>query len=388
MKIALLGTRGVPSNYGGFETFVDQLGRRLAARGHEVTVYCRSHQIHYPGDEYLGMRLVKLPTITNKYLDTFVHTWLSSLHALPQGYDLILYCNVGNSPLTWIPRLRGVPTILHVDGLDWTREKWPPAAKKYIQFAAYLANHCPNTSITDSQVVQRYYRKRFGRELLVIPYGSEVNRLPPGKTLERLGLQPDRYVLSVGRLVPENCVHHLIEAFKGLQTDMKCVIVGDAAYASDYIASLQASARDDPRIVFTGYLFGDGYLELGSNAYVSVITTAASGTHPALVEAMGFGNCVVTQDVPENLETVGDAALIYEGKAGAASLRTVLGRLLATAEEVQEYRRRARVRAQECFSWDAVTTDYERLFYQIARLPLPERLQNPPGGGPATASSS
>lgn len=379
MKIALLGTRGVPANYGGFETFVDQLGRRLVARGHEVTVYCRSHHIHYLGAEYRGMRLVKLPTIANKYLDTFVHTWLSSLHALPRRYDLVLYCNVGNSLLAWIPRVVGVPTVLHVDGLDWTREKWPPAAKKYIQFAARLANHCPNAAVTDSRVVQAYYRRRFGRAPVAIPYGSEVTALPPGETLARLGLEPERYVLFVGRLVPENCAHHLVEAFKRLRTDLKCVIVGDASYAEDYIASLTAAARGDPRIIFTGYVFGDGYSELGSNAYVSVVTTAASGTHPALVEAMGFGNCVVTQDVPENLETIGDAGLVYEGKAGAESLRMVLERLLAAPAVVRDYRRRARLRAQECFSWDAVTTAYERLFYQVTKLPLPERLRDPSG---------
>jgi glycosyltransferase involved in cell wall biosynthesis len=365
MKIALLGTRGVPANYGGFETFVEQLGQRLAERGHEVTVYCRSHQIRYPGATYKAMRLVKLPTVVNKYLDTPVHTLLSSLHALTQRYDLVFYCNVGNSPLTWMPRLVGVPTVLHVDGLDWTRDKWPPLAKKYIQFAAYLATKFPNAAVTDSGVVQKYYRERFGRCPLVIPYGSEVSLCPPGETLAHFGLQPERYVLFVGRLVPENCAHHLVDAFKALSTDLKCVIVGDAPYAESYITSLMASARDDPRIVFTGYLFGKGYYELGSNAYISVITSAASGTHPALVEAMAFGSCVVVHDIPENLETVGDAGFAYDGEAGADGLRDVLERLLSEPQTVAEYRRRARERARAHYSWDAVTDAYEKLFQQV-----------------------
>jgi glycosyltransferase involved in cell wall biosynthesis len=377
MRIALLGTRGVPANYGGFETFAEQLGQRLVERGHHVTVYCRSHHIQYSGAEYEGMRLVMLPTIANKYLDTFIHTFISSLHSLSQSYDVVFYCNVGNSPLTWIPRLSGVPTVLHVDGLDWTREKWPPLAKKYIQFGAYLATKLPNACVTDSRVVQRHYQERFGRRPLCIPYGSEVDLLPPGETLVRFGLEADRYLLFVGRLVPENCAHHLVDAFKGLETDLKCVIVGDAAYADGYISSLLASAQSDPRIVFTGYLFGDGYCELAANARISVITSAASGTHPALVEAMGFGNCVVVQDIEENLETVGDAGLSYEGQAGAAGLRGVLQRLLSDPRLVEEYRRRARTRAQEYFSWDAVTRSYERLFRRIARLPSPEDERQP-----------
>jgi glycosyltransferase involved in cell wall biosynthesis len=380
MRIALLGTRGVPANYGGFETFAEQLGQRLVERGHQVTVYCRSHHVQYSGTEYKGMRLVMLPTIANKYLDTFVHTFLSSWHSLSQSYDLVFYCNVGNSPLTWIPRLRGVPTVLHVDGLDWTREKWPPLAKKYIQLGAYLATKLPTACVTDSRVVQRHYQERFGRRPLKIPYGSEVALLPPGETLARFGLEADCYLLFVGRLVPENCAHHLVDAFKKLDTDLKCVIVGDAAYADGYISSLLASARGDPRIVFTGYIFGDGYCELASNARISVVTSAASGTHPALVEAMGFGNCVVVQDIEENLETVSDAGLSYEGKAGAEGLRAVLQRLLSEPEIVEEYRRRGRARAQEHFSWDAVTRSYERLFYQITRLAPPTDSEHRPAG--------
>jgi hypothetical protein len=143
MKIALLGTRGVPASYSGFETCVEQLGQRLVQRGHEVTVYCRSHHITYDGHRYKGMRLVMLPTIANKFLDTIIHSFISSIHALPERYDIALYFIAGNSPVTWIPRLVGTKSILNVDGLDWKREKWPTLAKKYIQFAEYLATKLP-----------------------------------------------------------------------------------------------------------------------------------------------------------------------------------------------------------------------------------------------------
>jgi len=365
LKIALMGTRGIPASYSGFETCVEQLGQRLVARGHEVTVYCRTHHITYPGSEYKGMRLVKLPTIANKYLDTIVHSFLSSLHALGQRYDVALYFIAGNSPVTWIPRLVGTKTLLNVDGLDWKREKWPALAKRYIQLAEALATRLPNLYLTDSRVVQGYYRDRFGSPPPCVPYGSEVEIVPPGEVLDKFGLEPGKYVLFVGRLVPENCAHHLVEAFRGLETDYKCVIVGDAAYAQEYVASLKASAVDDPRVVLTGYVFGAGYHELGSNAAIFCETSGVGGTHPALTEAMAFGNCVIVHDTPENQETIGDAGFVYEGKAGAESLRPLLQRLLSAPEVVDEYRAKARHRAETVYTWDSVTDAYEALFERV-----------------------
>jgi glycosyltransferase involved in cell wall biosynthesis len=374
MKIAMLGTRGIPASYSGFETCVEELGARLVERGHQVSVYCRSHHISYVGDTFKGMRLIKLPTIATKYFDTIIHSCISSLHALSQRYDVALYFIAGNSPMTWIPRLVGTKTILNVDGLDWKREKWPAPAKKYIQFAEYLATKLPNVYITDSHVVQGYYRDRFDSEPPYIPYGSEVPLVEPGEVLARFGLEPGGYVLFVGRLVPENCAHHLVEAFRGIDSDLKCVIVGDAPYAEAYQARLRALAGDDQRIVFTGYIFGHGYHELGSNAAIFVETSGVGGTHPALIEAMAFGNCVVANDTPENLETIGDAGLAYDGRRGAASLREVLVRLLGDRDQVEIYRQRTRVYARTTYSWEAVTDSYERLFYRLLHEPLPERL--------------
>ena len=375
MNIAMLGTRGIPASYSGFETCVEQLGARLVDRGHQVTVYCRSHHITYTDSHYKGMRLIKLPTIANKYFDTIVHSFLSSLHALPRRYDIGLYFIAGNSPTTWIPRLVGTRTILNVDGLDWKRDKWPVFAKKYIQFAEYLATKLPNTYVTDSHVVQGYYRNRYGSEPPYIPYGSEVAIEPPGEILALYGLEPGKYILFVGRLVPENCAHHLVEAFRTIDTDLKCVIVGDAPYAEAYQAQLHAAAGDDPRIVFTGSVFGQGYHELGSSAAIFVETSSVGGTHPALVEAMAFGSCVIVNDTPENLETIADAGLAYDGRQGAVSLREILVQLLGEPERIADYRGRARDRARLTYSWETVTDSYERLFFELLHEPLPDRLK-------------
>jgi len=361
----MLGTRGIPASYSGFETCVEQLGKRLVERGHEVTVYGRSHHIQYNQPFYEGMRIVKHGTIANKYLDTIVHSLISSIHALFQKYDIALYFIAGNSPVTWIPRIVGTKTILNVDGLDWKREKWPTLAKKYIKFAEYLATKLPTTFLTDSVVVQNYYNDRFKIKPIYIPYGSEVELVPPGEILAKFDLEKDKYILFIGRLVPENCAHHLVDAFRQLTTDFKCVIVGDAAYADDYISSLKENAKDDPRIIFTGYIFGEGYHELGSNALIFVETSGVGGTHPALTEAMGFGNCVIVNDTDENLETIGDAGFSYDGKFGAESLRNILHTLLESPEKIVRSRGLAYARAKSYYSWDKVTDEYEKLFYEI-----------------------
>ncbi len=363
LKIALMGTRGVPASYSGFETCVEQLGSRLAARGHDVTVYARKHHISYDKPVYRGMKLVKLPTIANKYLDTIVHTFLSSVHGLFQGYDIVLYFIAGNSPVAWIPRLAGQKTIINVDGLDWKREKWPEFAKRYIRFAERLSGVTANAVISDSRVVQRYYQDVYHIPTTYIAYGAELPRREPGETLRKLGLKPREYVLYVGRLVPENCAHHLVEAWQGLDTEMKCVIVGDAPYAEDYKAQLRS--YHDPRVIMPGYVFGEGYWELASNAYAFVLTSGVGGTHPALVESMAFGNCVVVHDTPENRETLGDAGLIYNGALGGEGLRPVLQRLLDDPALVEAYRQKAAARAARKFSWEAVTDAYEALFYDV-----------------------
>jgi glycosyltransferase involved in cell wall biosynthesis len=369
VKVAMLGTRGVPASYSGFETCVEELGSRLVQRGHEVTVYCRSHHVHWAEPTYKGMRLVMLPTIANKYLDTLTHSLVSSAHALTQRYDIALYFIAGNSPVTWIPRVVGQRTLLNVDGLDWKREKWPPIAKRYIQLAERLSTVLPNAIITDSRVVQQYYQEKYGAASTYIAYGAERPRLPPGKVLAQFGLDARGYVLFVGRLVPENCAHHLVSAWRALKTDKKCVIVGDAPYAEAYQKELRAAAGGDPRIVFTGYVFGDGYHELGSNAWAFVETSGVGGTHPALVEAMAFGNCVVANATEENQETLGDAGLTYDGKQGAQALAAVLQRLLDAPALVDDYRQRASARAAKVFTWDAVTDAYEALFRRVLAAP-------------------
>jgi glycosyltransferase involved in cell wall biosynthesis len=364
IRIGMLGTRGVPASYSGFETCVEELGTVLAARGHDVTVYCRVPHITYKDNAYRGMRLVKLPTIRSKHLDTITHSLLSAVHALSQRYDITLFFNVGCSVVTWIPRLAGQRVILNVDGLDWKRKKWGRVARWYLRASERWATRFPHRLVTDSRQVQGYYLARYASPPpTYIAYGAEPMSVPPGRYLEQYGLVPGRYILFVGRLVPENCAHHLVESFVGLATDFRCVIVGDAPYAATYINRLRATT--DPRVIFTGYLFGEGYRELAGNAYCFVETSEVGGTHPALLEAMGLGRGVVVNDTPENLETIADAGFSYEGSVGAPSLRAVLERLLKDPAIVHEFGERARERVREHYSWESVTDAYEQLFLEL-----------------------
>jgi glycosyltransferase involved in cell wall biosynthesis len=378
MKIAMMGTRGIPANYGGFETCVEAISTRLVRRGHQVTVYNRPHHVQWTEPTYQGVRLVRMPTIRNKYLDTPLHTTLAAIHASVTRADIVLIFVAANSPMTVIPRLAGRKTVLHVDGLDWKRDKWPALAKHYIRGAEWLGTHLPHAVITDSRVVQQYYRDTFGAHAEYIAYGADVEPAPAGPTLARFGLQPQDYLLFVGRLVPENRIHTLIEAYQGLRTDKKCVIVGHAPYAEKYIAQLNALAG--PNVIFTGYQFGAAYRELSSHAYLFVEPSCVGGTHPALVEAMGFGNCVVAHDTPENRETTGEAGFHYNGQHPAASLRAVLQRLVNEPGQVREARARARERARLHYSWEQVTDAYEALFRRMLAHEVPApRAQARPG---------
>lgn len=364
LRVALIGTRGIPANYSGFETCAEQLSVRLVARGHDVTVYCRRHFQRERRSSYRGVRLITLPTIRSKYLDTIIHTTLSAVHALTQRYDVCLFFIAGNSPVAWIPRLAGQRVVINVDGLDWRRAKWPRPAKRFLQAAERISPLTANVVVTDSRVVASFYRDAYGFAPMFIPYGSDVVARAPGEVLRGFGLEPGRYVLFVGRLVPENCVHHLIEAFRGLPTDMKCVIVGDAPYAERYKEQLRASR--DPRVVFTGYVFGDGYAELSSNSYAFVETSEVGGTHPAVLEAMAFGTAVIVNGTPENRETIGDAGFAYQSQDGVDGLRRLLGQLLDDPTLRDQMARRARGRAREVYSWDRVTDEYEHLFYGLS----------------------
>ncbi len=367
MKIAILGTRGIPASYSGVETAAEQLASRLTARGHQVVVYCRPHVVDPRLTTCGGAQLVHVRTVQNKYLDTLVHTARSAVHAARHTRpDIALFFNAGNSPLCLITRRAAIPTVINVDGLDSDRRKWPAFAKAYLRFAESSAPRWADHTITDSHTVADIYESRYGRRIGVVPYGVENPGLDGTEMLERLGLEPRNYILFVGRLEPENNPHLLLEAFSRIVRrrvgDMKLVIVGGAPYAGGYIRALRRQAG--PRVVFPGYVFGRGYWELQSHAYAFCAPTEAGGTHPVILEAMAAGNCVLVNDHKPNTETVGDAGIYFSGSVGVDDLTKQLERLLDQPRLVAKYRSRARRRARQ-YSWEAVTDQYETLLAAV-----------------------
>jgi glycosyltransferase involved in cell wall biosynthesis len=355
-----MGIRGIPANYGGFETFAEQLATRLVKRGHEVTVYGRSHYVTLPDRTYKGVNLVVLPTIQHKYLDTVVHTFLCVVHAWRKNYDVVLVCNAANALATGLARLSGKRTVINVDGIERKRKKWGRLGRTYYLVSEWLSTRLPHAVVTDARVIQGYYRDRYGKETYMIAYGAETERRQNPERLKAFGLEPERYVLYVSRLEPENNAHLVIEAFENVVTSMKLVIVGDAPYAEEYIQRLKATG--DERVVFTGFVFGEDYRILQQNAYCYVHATEVGGTHPALIEAMGFGNAVLVLDTPENREVAAEAGIYYDGRG---DLKTQLQQAIDSPELLTSFRLRSVARVQEAYSWEKITDQYEALFGEI-----------------------
>ena len=412
MKIAILGTRGVPPAYGGFETFAGELSRRLVQRGHEMTVYCRANVVipsvsEGPGREgrtnapsgaarppgslatlgmtrWHGVKRIVLPAIGHKYLETVSHTFLSALDALRRDFDVVLLCNAANAFVIPILKSARLPVAINVDGIERKRRKWNVLGRAvYATGEAFSASFADRV-IADAEVIARYYREQYALEPLMIPYGAEFPPEEDSDVLQRLGLRPRDYILYVSRIEPENNPLEVVEAYERAQglglraqdvadprgpeprapgPEPPLVVVGNALYAPDLLAELHRHRSD--KILFPGALYGADYRTLQRNALLYIQATEVGGTHPAMIEAMASGGCVLAHDTPENRE-VGGEAVGYFRLRPSETLSGTLRELLADPAKREALREAARRRAAERFSWEAVTDRYERLFHELA----------------------
>jgi glycosyltransferase involved in cell wall biosynthesis len=362
--VAILGTRGVPASYGGFETFAERLALRLVDRGVPVTVYGRRGHITATSP-WRGVRLAVLPTVAAKYLETVVHTALSALHLVAtRGPRDVLLCNAANAPVLVLLRLAGRRVILNVDGLEWRRSKWGIAGRAWYRMGEWLAVRLASVLVTDAEEVRTYYRVRHSSESVMIPYGADLlDRGSPPLPAELAGapvgpgLIPDGYVLYVSRWEPENNPLLVAEAHTRSGCDAPLVMLGRAAYDAGLAARVRATARPDTML--PGAVYGESYRSLQANALCYVHATEVGGTHPALIEAMGAGNVCLVLDTPENREVAGEAAYLF---ADADDLAALLRKITAmTPAELTGSRGRARRVAAARYSWDAVTESYLRL---------------------------
>ena len=363
LRIALLGSRGIPARYGGYETFMEEIAGRLVSLGHEVTVYCRSHYTRPDEKEYLGAKLVVLPTLKTKYFDTPVHTFLSGIHAAFRRYDAALIVNSANAMFVPFTRWSGIPTALHVDGIEKRRAKWGPLGRWVYAFSERLACRVPTVLLTDAEVIRDHYLERYDAESWMITYGVDPRPPESDSVLKDLGLEPGRYFLYVSRFEPENNPDKLVEAYREVDGDLPLVMVGDAPYADEFIQRFKD--RADARVLFPGAIYGDGYRQLQSNALAYIQATEVGGTHPALVEAMGYGNCLLVNDAPENREVAGESALYFEASR-PETLAEHMRWVLAHPKEVKERGAESAERARRNYSWDVVARRYEDLFLHMA----------------------
>ena len=359
MRIGILGTRGIPPNYGGFETFVAELGTRLVKRGHSVTIYSRGEG----PPVWNGIRRVAPPAISHKYLETVSHTFLSALDAIRRDFDVVLLCNAANAFTIPILRAARIPVAINVDGIERKRRKWNLLGRAvYMTGEAFSASFA-NVVIADAAVIADYYRQAFGAVPAVIPYGADFPDEPDTDILRRLAVSPRGYILYVSRFEPENNPLEVVRAYEELTDAPPLLMVGAGLYARDLVAELHRHASE--RVRFPGAIYGADYRTLQRNALFYVQATEVGGTHPALIEAMGSGGAVLANGTDENREVGGDAVGYFDFGPDQ-SLTAAMRDWLRHPELLDSWRQRSRARVAERYSWERVTDAYEGLFSALS----------------------
>ena len=374
LRVAFLGTRGVPATYGGFETAVEEIGKRLAKRGYEVTVYCRN-----PGQtltEYEGMRLVNLPAIRHRMTETLSHTTVSAAHAvLKDRPDVALVLNAGNAPLLRPLRAAGIPVAVHLDGLEANREKWRGAGAAYYRWAEKSAVRGANEVIADAQAISEHVAQRYGRQSRVIPYGAEV-MTPPADRLGELDLVRRDFHLVVARMEPENHVLEAIHAYRVSDETRPLVVVGSAPYSQWYLNKVHQAAADDSRVRLLGALYDASLLnQLYGNCRTYIHGHSVGGTNPSLLRAMGAGAPVLAFDCEFNREVTAEQAYFWRD---AGQLADLFDEIADDEIDLETFSSAGRERVAQNYQWEAVTDAYEDLIRTLATYRRSEKKPQSP----------
>lgn len=369
LRVAFIGGRGVVSKYSGIETYYEEVGKRLAQRGHEVTIYCRSYFTPQQTRPYNSMRLLTLPTIRSKHLETVAHTILSTVHALTQRYDIVHYHALGPALFSFIPRILGTKTAVTVQGLDWQRKKWGRVAATVLRLGEQASVKFPDATMVVSQTLRARYAEAHGAKTFYVPNGGVLrDRREPQAILE-WGLHPGRYVLFLGRFSPEKGCHLLVDAFEQLQTDVQLVMAGASSYCDEYSQELRKHASD--RIRMLDWVSGETLDELLTNAVIFVLPSDLEGLSLALLDAMGAGLCVLTSGVPENREVVDGAGFTFK-RGDSTDLCERLKFLLANPAVREAAGKAAKRRIREQYLWDKIAADIERVYFDVLGWNQPE----------------
>lgn len=380
--VAIIGTRGIPARYGGFETFAEELSTHLSALGHKVTVYGRT----YFGDskrEATPLNNISVKrrfafTFPHKYLDTpiaavtsFLDLYLLFFNLWRSPYDAIILCNAANAPFSFLSKPFRSKLLINVDGIERHRAKWNTLGRLWYALGERCAVLFADAVVTDAAVISKYYEDRYKITSHMITYGGTVKRVLPGVTLEELKVTPRDYILYVSRLEPENNALGVLKAYQIAKLEVPLVIVGDAPYAKEYKDELfllrdliNESKINNHRVIMAGYRFTESYQELQSHAKLYIQATEVGGTHPALVESMAYGNAIIANDVPEHREVLLHAGLYYE-KNDFHDLAKKMKKLCDDEALLEELRQSAQSEAKARFSWEGVTLQYENLIIEL-----------------------
>lgn len=362
MKIAMIGQKGIPATSGGIERHVEELGKRLVQRGHEITVYCRPYYTDPALNEFSGITLNHKKSINSKHLDAITHTFISSFDSLISNYDIVHYHAIGPATLSFIPKIAGKHVVVTVHGLDWQREKWGKFAKLYLKLGEKASAIFPNRTIVVSQVLKEYYKRQHGIESVAIPNGVDIPEPLPPQIIKKWGLEKRNYVLFLARLVPEKGCHHLLKAWRKVRSDKYLVIAGGASHSDDYVSRLHKEASDN--VIFTGHVQGQTLIELFSNAYLYILPSEIEGLPISLLEAMSYSLPCLISDIPENVEALGDTGFTFENK-NVDDLVIKLQALLNTMETTFRASQKAFKRVSSIYNWNKVVDLTERVYKEL-----------------------
>jgi glycosyltransferase involved in cell wall biosynthesis len=368
LRVAFIGGRGVASKYSGIETYYEEIGKRLTGMGHQVTAYCRTY-FTPPGERHNGIRVVRLPTIRSKHLETLVHTFLSTLHVLIQPCDVVHYHALGPALFSFIPRMAGKKTMVTVQGLDWQRKKWSRIAAAVLRLGERAAVSLPSRTMVVSRTLQKHYQARHGAETSYVPNGGVLRERRSPEKIFDWGLEPGRYILFLGRFSPEKGCHLLVEAYEQLETDVKLVMAGASSYCDDYSRRLQTHAGE--RIKMLDWVSGEALDELLTNAMVFVLPSDLEGLSLALLDAMGAGLCVLSSDVAENREAVDDAGFTFR-RGDVGDLAERLRFLIANPAVREAAGQAAKRRVREHYQWAQIAAEIERVYFEMMCWELAE----------------
>ena len=366
MRIVMIGLRGIPHTYGGGEEFVRHCAPRLAARGHEVIVYCRSG--HYPDrtPEWEGVRRVFYPAPEHKSAGQFIHATFAMVDAAFRRPDVVYAHTLPSAPHTLLPWLLRCAIVVNVNGMDWARAKWGPVGRAYFHTAVRIALRTATAIVNDSEAMRRYYLNRFGRDSTFIAYGAEIDTTSRPELLEPFGLSPRSYYLIASRLVPENNADRIVEAFMRAKTDRTLVVAGGANYRDPWVDRILATKH--PRVKLLGHVSAAATVhELHVSSYAYIHGHSLGGTNPALLKALGAGNCVLAYASPFNrevLETTDGRSygVLWDSTDDLVRAIEAMDRDPAWAEAL---RQRAHERIREAYTWEQITDRYEALFQEV-----------------------